>query len=161
MKRLLIALSLVGTAAFLTPYAQAGVPSMTLECKSPTGHATISGVPQGEYFDLKIQIDHSVIRYTDVCDDTECAKKNNYGNLTVVDALFNHVFTISFANSENNNRGIFYALPDTVRYKKNSRGYTAEYKAIYWGDDPRSNEPFKEFVKDPGIELSCTQKNEL
>lgn len=141
--------------------ALAGVPETTIKCKSASGHAIISGVPEGESFDLKIQIDNSIIRYTNRCDGTNCNQKDNYGNLSVVDALFDKVFTLYFVNSENNNRGIFYALPNTVKYHKNSRGYTAEYTGVYWGDDPRSNEPFKAFVKEPGIQLICTQKNQL
>lgn len=139
----------------------AGTPQTTTECLSESNHAKITGSPEGEGFDLRIQIDNAIIRYTNRCDDTECAKKNNYGNLSVVDALFDKVFTIYFENSEGNNRGIFYALPHTVKYQKNSRGYTAQYTGVYWGDDPRSTEPFKAFVKDPGIKLVCTQRNEL
>ena len=32
---------------------------------------------------------------------------------------------------------------------------------MYFGDDPRSNEPFKAFVKAPGIEFTCKQENKL
>lgn len=160
MKKTLVIPTIFVTTLFPL-YILAGTPTTTMDCKSKSGHATISGTPQGDSFDLKIKIDNAVIRYTDVCDDSICPKKENYGNLTVVDVLFDKVFTISFSNSETNNRGIFYALPNTVKYKKNSRGYTAQYQGIYWGDDPRSTEPFKEFVKDPGIELTCTQENKL
>ena len=139
----------------------AGVPQTTMECKSESAHTTISGSPEGEGFDLKIKIDNAVIRYTNGCDGTQCLAKDNYGQLIVVDALFDKVFTIYFANSENNNRGIFYALPNTVKYQKNSRGYTAHYVGIYWGDDPRSTEPYKAFVKAPGIQLDCMQRNVL
>lgn len=139
----------------------AGTPQTKMECESESPHAKIFGSPEGEGFDLKIQIDNAIIHYTNMCDDTQCAKKNNYGKLVVVDALFDKVFTIYFENSDNNNRGIFYALPHTVKYQKNSRGYTAQYTGIYWGDDPRSSEPYKAFVKDPGIKFICTQHNEL
>lgn len=139
----------------------AGTPQTIMECKSASGHASISGSPEGEIFDLKITIGKASIRYTDACDGSQCAPKENYGHLTVVDALYSRVFTIYFANTEGNNRGIFYALPNTVKYLKNERGYKAQYKAIYWGDDPRSNQPFKDFVSDPGIELACTQENKL
>jgi hypothetical protein len=139
----------------------AGVPQTTMDCKSTSGNFTISGYPEGEGFDLKLKSGDAVIRYTNMCDGTECPEKENYGNVTVVDALFNKVFTISFANSENNNRGMFYAIPNSVQYKKDSHGYHATYQGIYWGDDPTSKEAFKEFVKAPGISLSCTQKNEL
>lgn len=139
----------------------AGTPMTTIDCKSADNQTQFSGTPGGEYFDLKIKINNSEIRYTNYCDDVECNKNLNYGNITVVDALYDKVFTISFANNENNNRGIFYALPDTVKYEKTKRGYSATYKGIYLGDDPRSNEPFKASVPYPGISLFCKQKNEL
>lgn len=139
----------------------AGVPQTIMDCKSPSGHAAITGYPMGEGYDLKIKVDNSLIRYTNVCDGTACSEKENYGDLYVVDAMYDKVFSIYFANTEHNNRGIFYALPDTVKYKKNSRGYTAQYKAIYFGDDPRSTEPFKESVKAPGIEFVCSQEEKL
>jgi hypothetical protein len=161
VRKILVTLSIAFVVLNYSMYALAGTPQTTMECQSVSGNATITGFPEGEGFDLKIKVDNATIRYTNVCDDTECAQKDNYGMLTVVDALYNHVFTISFANSENNNRGMFYALPNTTKYKKNSRGYTAEYKGIYWGDDPRSNESFKAFVKDPGIEFNCKQENTL
>lgn len=110
---------------------------------------------------LKLQLVKQAFDTHDACDGSQCAPKENYGHLTVVDALYSRVFTIYFANTEGNNRGIFYALPNTVKYLKNERGYKAQYKAIYWGDDPRSNQPFKDFVSDPGIELACTQENKL
>ncbi len=148
--------------SLLTPLSLfAGVPQTTLQCQSASGNFSINGRPSGEDFDLIIKADNASIRYTNVCDDTTCPTKNNYGNLLVVDALYDHVFTIYFENNETNNRGEFYAMPNTVTYKKNNRGYTAQYKAIYLGDDPKSNQPFKEFVKSPGVLLTCTQQNEL
>lgn len=155
MKKLLL------TACFISfsSLAVAGVPLTTLDCKS--ANASISGRPYGEDFDLKIKIDNASIRYTNTCDDTNCPNKENYGSLTVVDALYDKVYTIYFANSEDNNRGIFYALPDTVKYRKTGRGYTAQFKGLYLGDDPRSKDLFKEFVKAPGITLECTQTSTL
>ena len=159
MKKTLIIIAALAVTTSYSSLALAGVPLTTLDCKSKT--ASITGRPFGEDFDLKIKVDHAVIRYTNTCDGTECPVKENYGFLTVVDALYDKVYTIYFANSENNNRGEFYALPNTVKYQKNSRGYTAQFKGMYLGDDPRSNEPFKASVKFPGIELDCTQKSEL
>lgn len=152
---------IISAVAIYSSVALAGTPTTTMQCVSSDKHASLTGTPGDEYFDLKIKIDNANIRYTNNCDDTSCKQSENYGNLVIVDALFNKVFTISFANNENNNRGIFYALPETVKYTKTQRGYNASYKGIYWGDDPRSNEPFKEFVKAPGIEFNCIQKNEL
>ncbi len=139
--------------------ANAGTPLTTIECKSP--NASLTGMPYGENYDIKIKIDNALIRYTNACDDTECATKDNYGFVSAVDALYHNVFTMYFENNERNNRGIFYALPATVKYKKTSRGYHAEFKGMYLGDDPRSQAPFKEWVKSPGIEMSCEQKSEL
>jgi hypothetical protein len=161
MKKIsMIALSTIISLA-LSPLTFAGVPQTIMKCQSASGHFTISGEPDGEGFDLSIQSDQAIIRYNNTCDDTTCPTKDNYGSLTVVDALFNNVFTISFANSEGNNRGFFYALPNTVHYIKNSRGYTAKYSGIYWGDDPKSTKPYKEFVSGSGVELQCTQENKL
>lgn len=161
VRKNLVILSMVFVLSNSNMPVIAGTPQTTMECKSASGHASISGFPEGEGFDLKIKVDNATIRYTNICDDSECDKKANYGMLSVVDALYNNVFTIYFADSDNNNRGIFYALPYTVKYKKNARGYTAEYRAIYWGDDPRSTDLYKAFVKDPGIEVTCKQQNQL
>ncbi len=161
MKKGFIILSVAWVLTEMPSQLFAGTPQTKMECISESNNAKISGSPEGEGFDLKIQIDNATIRYTNTCDGTQCATKYNYGNLVVVDALFNKVFTIYFENSENNNRGIFYALPNTVKYQKNSRGYTAQYTGIYWGDDPRSTEFYKAFVKDPGIKFVCSQQNEL
>lgn len=161
MKKLLIILSTVLVLTDMPLQLFAGTPQTKMECISESTHAKIFGTPEGEGFDLKIQIDNAIIRYTNICDGTQCAAKYNYGNLVVVDALFDNVFTIYFENSDNNNRGIFYALPNTVKYQKTSRGYTAQYMGIYWGDDPRSTEPYKAFVKAPGIKMVCSQHNEL
>lgn len=161
MKRVLIILSAAWVLADIPLQSHAGTPQTKMECTSESTHAKISGLPEGEGFDLKIQIDDAIIRYTNLCDGTQCATKYNYGKLIVVDALFDKVFTIYFENSENNNRGIFYALPDTVKYKKNSRGYTVQYTGIYLGDDPRSAGFYKDFVKAPGIKFLCSQRNEL
>lgn len=144
----------------------AGTPITTLECKSTTGNTTISGIPQGEGFDLKITTGKDSIRYVDACSDIECTKQEKQGTIDVVDALYHKVFTIYFGMpiagiTDPDFRGMFYALPDTVQYEKTSRGYNAQYKAIYWGVDPQSQEPVKAFVKEPGIELTCTQKNAL
>ncbi len=161
MKKVLIILSTTWVLIGIPLQLSAGTPQTKMECVSESTHAKIFGSPEGEGFDLKIQIDDATIRYTNICDGTQCATKYNYGNLVVVDALFDKVFTIYFENSENNNRGIFYALPNTVKYQKNNRGYTAQYTGIYWGDDPRSTEFYKAFVKDPGIKFVCSQHNEL
>ncbi|OJV94329.1 MAG: hypothetical protein BGO43_08740 [Gammaproteobacteria bacterium 39-13] len=107
----------------------------------------------------------AVIRYVDICLDTECSKKEKYGDLFVVEALRNKVFTIYFVETldSGNNfifTGSFYALPNTVKYSKTTNGYRAEYKAIYDGADPRSNNSPKTFVKEP-IEVVCTHQEEL
>lgn len=159
MKRIFILIYLL---AALTPISLfAGVPQTTLQCQSASGNFSIIGRPAGEDFDLTIKNGNAIIRYTNACTDASCQSKDNYGNLIVVDALYDHVFTIYFENNEANNRGEFYAMPNTVTYKKNDRGYTAQYKAIYLGDDPKSNEPFKESVNYPGILLVCAQQNQL
>lgn len=161
MKKINILLSAM---CFLTCFPLplfAGTPQTTIACTSESPRAKLVGSPQGEGFDLTLQIDNARIRYTNLCDGTSCTEKTNYGNVIVVDALFNKVFTLYFENTEHNNRGIFYALPNSVRYQKTARGYTAQYTGIYWGDDPRSTEPFKAFVKSPGIEMICSQKNIL
>ena len=161
MNNLLIKYTLVSILILMTSQTFAGVPQTTMNCKSLKGNFTVSGIPQGEGFDVSIRSNDAVIRYVDMCDDTNCAKSINFGSVYVVDALYNKVFTIYFSNNENNFRGIFYALPASVKYKNTDRGYVASYKAIYFGDDPLSKEIYKESVKSPGIELICTQKNEL
>jgi hypothetical protein len=161
MNKLLILVAALLALNAYSAHVLAGVPQTTMDCKSASGHAAISGYPVGEGYDLKIKVDNAAIRYTNVCDGDVCPEKENYGDLYVVDAMYDKIFTIYFVNTEHNNRGIFYALPDSVKYKKNSRGYAAQYKAIYFGDDPRSTEPFKESVKAPGIELVCTQEDKL
>ena len=106
------ALFITSSLLFFSITSFSGTPMTTIECKSQKNNASFTGTPGGEYFDLKIKIDNSEIRYTDYCDNIECKKTDNYGNIVMVDALFNKVFTISLANNENNNRGIFYALPN-------------------------------------------------
>ncbi len=106
-----------------------------------------------------------VIRYMDLCNDAECSKKEKHGDLFVVEALYNKVFTIYFAETFDASgnfifTGSFYALPNTIKYTKTKNGYRAEYKAIYDGAVPRSNNSPKTFVKEP-IEVVCTHQEEL
>jgi len=143
----------------------AGTPQLNLNCKSISGHTVIVGYPRGEGYDLKISVGDAVIRYVDICIDAECSKKEKHGDLFVVEALRNKVFTIYFVetfDTDNNFifTGSFYALPNTVKYSKTTNGYRAEYKAIYDVADPRSNNSPKAFVKEP-IEVVCTHQEEL
>lgn len=162
MKKLIIILSSLIGANYST-FADAGVPQLNLDCKSALTHMVISGFPRGEGYDLKIKIDDHTLRYVDTCSDVHCLKRELQGNLYVVEALNKKVFTIYFVEPTTNGdlfMGYFYALPETVNYTKTSRGYRAEYKAIYDGADPSSDTSPKEFVKKP-IELICTHDEEL
>ncbi len=141
----------------------AGTPQLNLDCKSVVGDMTISGFPRGEGNDLKIKIDNATLRYVDICVDAACTKQEKQGKLYVVEALNKKVFTMYFSELYEGNEiimGYFYALPDTVKYTKTSRGYRAQYQAFYDGVDPRSDTFPKTFVTKP-ILLSCTQDEEL
>lgn len=141
----------------------AGTPQLNLNCKSVVGNTTISGFPRGEGYDLTIKIDNATIRYVDICVDAECNKKEKQGKLYVVEALNKKVFTIYFSEPYEGNEiimGYFYALPESVKYIKTSRGYRAQYQAFYDGADPRTDTFPKTFVKEPVL-LKCTQDEEL
>lgn len=142
---------------------QAGVPQLNLDCKSVSGHMSISGFPRGEGYDLKIKMNNQVLRYVDICDDAYCTKREKQGDLYVVEALNKKVFTIYFVEPVENGElfmGYFYALPETVNYTKTTRGYKAQYRALYDGADPQSKTSPKAFVNTP-IELICEHQEEL
>ena len=84
MKKVLIILSTTWVLIGIPLQLSAGTPQTKMECVSESTHAKIFGSPEGEGFDLKIQIDDATIRYTNICDGTQCATKYNYGNLVVV-----------------------------------------------------------------------------
>ena len=144
----------------------AGTPETTIDCNSQSGNITITGYDRmQEGFDIKIKMDASTLRYVDACNDVNCTKPEKNGDITIVEALNNKVFTISFSNkfvvtdTLDVFMGYFYALPDTVKYKKAGEdGYEATYKGVYWGADPRSDTVPTAFVEKP-IEVMCTQKS--
>lgn len=123
-----------------------------ISCNSETPKVQIYGfVPAtGTEFNLKVDIDGNVKQYVHGCADTHCAYTAHQGDLFVVNAIDKKVFTIAFGDT-----GVFYAIPATIKYKKDTKGYDAEYKAVYYGVDPRSMELPKNFVETP-IELTCT-----
>lgn len=146
----------------------AGTPGTTIDCKSTSGKLTITGYDRmQEGFDIKIKMDSSTLRYVDACNDVNCTKHEQNGDITIVEALNNKVFTISFTNkfvvtdTLDVFMGYFYALPDTVKYKKSGDdGYEATYKGIYWGADPRSDSVPPVFLDKP-VEVMCTQKSAI
>ena len=141
----------------------AGTPQLTMDCKSKSVGMNISGYPRGEGYDLKIEINGHTLRYVDKCNDVYCSKREKRGDLYVVEALNRKVFTIYFVLPWDNGEifmGYFYALPETVKYTKTTRGYRAQYKAVYDGADPRSETSPQAFVKNP-VELTCTHEEEL
>lgn len=143
--------------------AFSGVPQLNLNCKSASGELMISGFPRGEGYDLKITMGKATLRYVDICNDAECSKREKQGLLYVVEALNKKVFTIYFSEPFDGGdlmMGYFYALPDSVKYTKTSRGYRAQYQALYDGADPRSDTSPRAFVNKP-IVLTCTQDEEL
>jgi hypothetical protein len=154
---------LLQTAMMASLSGYAGTPQLNLNCKSVVGNATISGFPRGEGYDLKIKIDSATLRYVEICNDAKCTKQEKQGKLYVVEALNKKVFTIYFSEPYQENEimmGYFYALPDSVKYKKTSRGYRAQYQALYDGADPRSDTFPRTFVTKP-VRLICTQDEEL
>ncbi len=143
--------------------AFAGTPQLNLNCKSVSGDMTISGFPRGEGYDLNIKMGKATLRYVDICNDAECSKREKQGQLYVVEALHKKVFTIYFSEPFDGGdlmMGYFYALPDTVKYTKTSRGYRAQYQALYDAADPRSDTSPRTFVTKP-IVLTCKQDEEL
>lgn len=162
MKKFIAVIIAVAGIQF-TDMATAGTAQLNLSCKSASGETTISGFARGEGFDLKIDINGKTLRYVDTCIDPSCSKTEKKGSLYVVEALNKGVFTIYFTDSPQDGgriMGYFYALPETVKYTKTSRGYKARYKALYDGTDPSDNSPIKQFVKKPVL-LSCSQDEEL
>lgn len=162
MKTILFTISFL-TALLFSNQIFAGTPQLNLNCKGVSENASITGFPRGEGFDLSIKIGSAVTRYVDICEDVNCNKHPKQGDLAVVEALNKKVFTIYFSWPEEGGAlfmGYFYALPDTVKYTKTSKGYRAEYHALYDGTDPRSKEFPIGQVKSP-IEFTCTQDEEL
>ncbi len=77
MNKLTLSLPIFTLLCVISMHASAGTPLTTIAYKSP--YSTFGGKPYAEHYAIKIKINQAVIRYTNVCDNSECAVKDNYG----------------------------------------------------------------------------------
>ncbi|RDI39052.1 hypothetical protein AQULUS_14060 [Aquicella lusitana] len=150
------------SALIISLSAFAGSMQIMIDCQSSSKDAKISGYMPGDGmdYDVKITIDDATLRYVNACVDAQCSNVLGQGVLLTTHHIKQRIFTIAFANllnAELTPTGSFYAIPSTVKTKRDGVGYSARYKAVYYGLDPRSTDTPKALLKKP-IELMCKHR---
>ncbi|MFY7697941.1 MAG: hypothetical protein ACOVQX_03860 [Legionella sp.] len=156
----------IGYWLLSTSIVWANAPELTIKCKGLSEPIVISGCPRGEGYDLSIKMNNYSLHYVNKCSDIHCLKRRLNGNIYVIDAVQQGVFSIFFSDhspKNNASNGYMYAIPKTIQYVKMADGYHATFEAIYSGTDLSSNNHPKKMVNTP-IKLICNQRqiiNEL
>lgn len=140
----------------------AGSADIKLSCSSDSGRTLIYGTVPGDSLDYKlhIKIDGQLMQYQNGCADAQCSRQISNGKLFVVNGIKKGVFTIAFTRKRALDAGTFYAIPKTIRYTKTQHGYRAQYRAVYYGLDPRSRTQVQSFIPAP-VTLTCSHIYEI